>query len=143
MPAPLRFLSPIHRASRRIGVFLEEPMRRMGLRNAEAHLLAYLHSYEPTSVGALLEVFGYPASTLTSILDRLDGKGLIRRQTNLEDRRSFLVHLTARGRRQSRRIRHLVERLEERIGRRTTAVDRRGFAAVVEAIGEATGHSSK
>ncbi|MDA8441653.1 MAG: MarR family transcriptional regulator [Peptococcaceae bacterium] len=35
--------------------------------------------------------------TMTRILDKLEAKGLITRQLNVQDRREFLIHLTAQG----------------------------------------------
>ena len=63
----LRVLSPLHKATRQIEVFLGARMGRLGIRGGGGHLLSYLHGYGPCRVGELQRVFGYRPSTLTSI----------------------------------------------------------------------------
>lgn len=43
--------------------------------------------------------FNIPQSTLTSVVDRLEGRGLLRRVISMRDRRSFGLELTEEGRR--------------------------------------------
>ena len=93
----LEFLSPLHRASRQISIYLEAHTRALGVSPGEGHLLTYLGGYAPASVVELVRVFGMKQSTLTSMLDRLERAGLVRREVNPADRRSFLIHLTRAG----------------------------------------------
>jgi DNA-binding transcriptional ArsR family regulator len=86
---PLEFLSPLHKASRQITVYLEAHTRELGVSPGEGHFLSYLRSYSPAPVGELVRVFGIKQSTFTSLLDRLEKAGLIRREMNPGDRRSF------------------------------------------------------
>src|SRR5262245_2561081 len=96
---PLRLLSPIHRASRRIGMYLEGRCEQLGCSTPEGHLITYLSSYSPTPVGDLGRIFGLKGSTLTSMLDRLEEKQLLVRRDNPDDRRSYLLELTHEGER--------------------------------------------
>ena len=48
---PLHLLSPIHRAYRQVGTYLEARCRALGVSNPEGHLLTYLGSYSPAPVG--------------------------------------------------------------------------------------------
>jgi DNA-binding MarR family transcriptional regulator len=89
-------------------------------------------------VGELQRVFGYRPSTLTSMLDRLTGKGWLRRRLDSEDRRSFLVELTARGRRVAEQVNREVRSLEESVLKEVTPKQMRGFEAVVQALGRVT-----
>ena len=91
MVKPLRFLSPLHKANRQVTVWFEEQMKGTGVIPQEAHLLSYLRSYSPCPVGEIVAVFDLRGSTATSVLDRLEKRGLIHRRMNPEDRRSFLV----------------------------------------------------
>jgi DNA-binding MarR family transcriptional regulator len=95
---PLDFLSPLHKASRQISVYLEGHTRELGVSPIEGHFLSYLRSYSPAPIGELVRVFGIKQSTFTSMLDRLEKAGLIRREMNPGDRRSFLIHITDPGR---------------------------------------------
>jgi DNA-binding MarR family transcriptional regulator len=138
MAKPLRYLSPVHKAGRQIGLWFEKEMEGSGLLPQEGHILSYLRSYAPCPVGELVTVFGLRGSTATSVLDRLEERKLIARRDNPGDRRSFLVDLTAKGRRTAEWVQQLVERIEGAIVRRVSAEDERGFRAVMDAIAAAT-----
>src|SRR5207248_381187 len=94
---PLRFVSPIHRATHRIGLYLAD-LREYGLSQGEAHILAHLATSGPTSIAELHRGLAHKRSTLTSILDRLEARGFVTRQVAAIDRRTFIVTPTARGR---------------------------------------------
>jgi DNA-binding MarR family transcriptional regulator len=138
MPKPLRFLSPLHKATRQIGVWMEEQMRDTGLAPQEGHLLSYLRSYAPCPVGDIVTVFGLRGSTATSVLDRLEKLHFIARKPNPDDRRSFLVELTEAGAEMAERVQIDVKRIEGAIARRVSEEDERGFRAVMQAVAEAT-----
>jgi DNA-binding MarR family transcriptional regulator len=135
---PLSFLSPIHKATRQVAVYLEQSHARWGIATAEGHLLAYLLSYGPCPIAELRRVFGHKKSTLTSMLDRLVDRGLAVRELHPEDRRSFLIGLTPAGRRTARQVRSAVEALEREIARRIDEDDLAGFRRVMDAIAAVT-----
>lgn len=137
-PRRLLFLSPLHRATRQIGIYLEDRMGQLGLTNAEGHLLTFLASYAPSPVGEIGRVFGVKGSTLTSRLDRLERRGLLTRRPHPEDRRSYLVEPTAAGRELGTKVRAEVEELERVIGEEMPEGALSGFEAVLEAIARAT-----
>lgn len=134
----LQFLSPLHKASRQISVYLEQPLEEPGLSTSEGHLLTYLNSYAPASIAELLRVFGIKQSTFTSMLDRLEQAGLIRREMNPADRRSFLIHITDQGRQVAEQSNRVLLDLEEAIRSRVTPRDVEGFHAVMRAVEEIT-----
>ena len=135
---PLQFLSPLHKASRQISVYLEERTREVGLSPLEGHVLTYLRSYAPTPIGDLVQVFGIKQSTFTSLLDRLEKAGYVRREINPQDRRSFLIHISDEGRELAARLNQCLEALEEEIRGRLGARDMKGFQAVMAAVEEVT-----
>lgn len=139
MPQPLRILSPIHKAYRQIAEHLNGPVSEMGLANAEAHLLTYLRGYGPCAISELGRVFGHPPSTLTGLLDRLEGKGLVRRTANPEDRRSLLVAATAEGVRVAALVTERLDRFEAEVLGRIRPADLDGFRAVMDAVDAVTG----
>jgi DNA-binding MarR family transcriptional regulator len=134
----LEFLSPLHKASRQLSLYLESHTRGMGLSPLEGHVVTYLRRYAPAPVGELVRVFGVKQSTFTSLLDRLERSGLVRRELNPEDRRSFLIHITEEGRDLGRRLNRLLEMLEDDIRRHVRAADVKGFRAVMRAVEETT-----
>ena len=138
MPKPLRYLSPIHKAGRQIGGYFERELEGTGVAGQEGHILSYLRSYAPCPVGEVVHVFGLRGSTATSVLDRLEERGLIARVANPEDRRSFLLELTREGRRLADLVQTFVDNIEAAIAGRISSRDEEGFKAVMAAIGEAT-----
>lgn len=134
----LQFLSPLHKASRQLSVYLEAPLGEPGLSTAEGHLITYLNSYAPAAVGELVRVFGIKQSTFTSMLDRLEVAGLIRREMNPADRRSFLIHITDEGRARAEQSNRILLELEDAIRSRVDDRDMQGFQAVMRAIEEVT-----
>lgn len=128
-------MPPIHRATHRIGLYLAD-LRDDGLSQGEAHILALLATSGPATIADLHRGLAHKRSTLTSILDRLAGRGFITREVGANDRRTFLITPTARGRRAAARVhQHLIE-LEQAVGRRITSADVRGFKAVLAAVEE-------
>ena len=134
---PPIYLSPLHRATRQIALWFEEHAPDHA--SIEGHLLTYLVPYGPCPVSELTRVFGAKHSTMTSILDRLEERGLVARSENPHDRRSLLVGLTGKGRKAAARVNALVEALEAAIGERVSPRDRAGFQKVMKAIEDATG----
>lgn len=134
----LDFLSPLHKASRQISVYLESHTRELGVSPAEGHVLTYLRSYAPAPIGDLVRVFGLKQSTLTSMLDRLQQSGFVRRETNPADRRSFLVQLSEEGRALADRLNSCLLALEDEIRQYLRPRDLEGFRAVMSAVEEVT-----
>lgn len=134
----LQFLSPLHKASRQLTVYIDEKGEEEGIGSTEGHILSYLRGYGPVAIGELVRVFGIKQSTLTSMLDRLEQAGWVRRELNPDDRRSFLVHLTEAGVKLTKRMGKVLEALEEEIRKRVSARSVAGFHAVMSAIEEIT-----
>lgn len=134
----LQFLSPLHKASRQLSVHLATPTGDPALNARDGHLITYLRKYAPAPVGELVRVFGIKQSTFTSMLDRLEKAGLIRRELNPDDRRSFLIHITDAGREMAEEADRVLLALEEDIRARVSARDVEGFHAVMRAIEEIT-----
>ena len=127
---PLRLVHPVHRATHRIGLYLDD-LRERGLTQGEAHILALLAHSGPANVAHLHRGLAHKRSTLTSILDRLAKRGLITRAVGETDRRTFVVRPTAKGRKLSHRIRRHLSALERAVIRRVSAADIKGFNRVV------------
>jgi DNA-binding MarR family transcriptional regulator len=133
-----QFLSPIHKASRQITIYLERATAELEVSPVEGHLLSYLKTYSPCPVSEIERVFGHKPSTLTSILDRLEERKLITREINANDRRSFTIELTSEGRKLAGKLQTTLEAFEQRLQDRVTAKEIAGFRAVMDAIGEVT-----
>ena len=134
----LQFLSPIHKASRQITIYLERATVELGVSPAEGHLLSYLRSYAPCPVSELERVFGHKRSTLTSMLDRLAERNLLTRQINSSDRRSFTIELTPDGRKLAGKLRKVLEAFEQDVKEQVNDKQMNGFRAVMQAIADVT-----
>jgi DNA-binding MarR family transcriptional regulator len=130
---PLRLIPEIHRATHRIGLYLER-LSELGVTQAEAHILAQLVSHGDSTVAELHRALAHKRSTLTSILDRLVARGLAVREVSEEDRRTFVVRLTRRGRTVAAEVYARLEALEARVlaGTPPRTVER--LVAVLEAV---------
>jgi len=130
---PFQFVHPVHRATHRIGLYLDD-LRERGLTQGEAHILAMLDYSAPAKIADLHRGLAHKRSTLTSILDRLAARGLISREVGKTDRRTFWVKLTPKGRTLARRIgRHLAS-LERSVLKHASPGDIKGFKNVVMII---------
>jgi DNA-binding MarR family transcriptional regulator len=127
----LVLIPAIHRATHQIGLAIRGA-RRLGVNQAEAHILAHLHDYGETSIDSLHRAFGHRRSTLTSILDRLTARRLITRDVNRHDRRSFVVRLTRSGEALAAQIAKLLAGLE---GDATSGMSASARQAVLQVLG--------
>ncbi len=131
----LRLIHPVHRATHRIGLYLDK-LGEEGLTQGEAHILAVLADSGPANVADLHRSLAHKRSTLTSILDRLAGRGLITREVGEKDRRTFVIRPTPKGQKLARRIGRHLAKLEQAVLRRVSAGDAKGFDKVISALEE-------
>jgi DNA-binding MarR family transcriptional regulator len=125
----LQLIFGIHRATHRIGLYIQR--HASDLNQAEAHILCHLHEFGDSTVASLHRAFAHRRSTLTSVLDRLDGRGWITRESNLKDRRSFVIQLTPAGKKKAASIHRLLESLEAGV---LPSMDRQTIAKFNEII---------
>jgi DNA-binding MarR family transcriptional regulator len=125
----LPLIAEWQRATHRLLAALDDALSDLGLSPAEVNALACVG--EQTTVRDLVAATAQRPSTLTGILDRLESRGLIERAANPADRRSVLVRLTPRGRRDAARVAVAFTALEERL---PAAEVRRLLGALHEAI---------
>jgi DNA-binding MarR family transcriptional regulator len=130
---PLRLVHPVHRATHRIGLYLDD-LKERGLTQGEAHILALLAHSARANVADLHRGLAHKRSTLTSILDRLARRGLITRAVGETDRRTFVVRLTAKGQKLAKRVQRHLAALERAVVHRVSAADIKGFNKVVAAL---------
>jgi DNA-binding MarR family transcriptional regulator len=136
----LRLIPAIHRATHRIGLYLAD-LRDEGLSQGESHILAQLAASGPATIAALHRGLAHKRSTLTSILDRLVDRGLVTRQVSADDRRSFIIAPTAKGRQVAARVHRHLRDLESALARDLTSAERQTCLKVLAAV-EARAHAS-
>ncbi len=124
----------IERGRQQVKQLLGKVARSMGMTEAEAHLLAHLAERPSTPIAELQRGFRLRPSTLTNILDRLEARRCTRREVNPDDHRSFLIELTAEGRRTASRIQELIRGFESSLSARVSRSDLEGFFTVLRAL---------
>ena len=90
-----------------------------GLTVSQSYTMRDLYYKGPRSMSELAAPLGVRLSTMTGVIDQLEGKGLVERVDHPEDRRSLQVRLTPEGKKlyQSAReafLSHLAPLVEER-----------------------------
>jgi MarR family transcriptional regulator, organic hydroperoxide resistance regulator len=109
----------------------------LNLSAAEINVLANLADGRTRSVGQLSAETGTRATTLTGVLDRLERRGYLVRQTDPADRRSFRLALTEAGESAGTEVRAAVADLERAALADLSPDQVAGFRAVVTALQEA------
>jgi len=75
-----------------------EELAPVGLSVTQFNVLTVLHrAHEPLTMGELGEAVSVRSANLTGVADSLAGRGLVDRELNPNDRRSFLVSITQKG----------------------------------------------
>src|ERR1700761_925506 len=82
------------RAARALARRFDEVLRRVGLTNGQFSLLMSLNRPEPPPMGPVAKLLAMDRSTLTAALKPLEKRGLVRIETDPNDRRSRLLMLT-------------------------------------------------
>jgi DNA-binding MarR family transcriptional regulator len=131
---PQRLVPALQRAVHATAVLLEPVLRELGLTLAEANVLAQLAAAGPATIGHLHRAFGHRRSTLTSILDRLEARGHVRRELESGDRRTFRIVPTPSGTRSGRRILRELDALERDATDGLRPSDVAGFWKVLESL---------
>jgi MarR family transcriptional regulator, organic hydroperoxide resistance regulator len=126
----------LHRAAHATLTALQARLAGLNLTASEINALAILATGQPRSIGELAAATATKPTTLTSVLDRLVRRGLVVRQLDPADRRSFLVSLTQDGRPVADRARAEMGALERAALAAVTSADLAGFRVVTQAIME-------
>lgn len=84
----------------------------LGLTGSEMNALAHLADGRSWTVSELSVAAGSRPTTLTSVLDRLEGRGLVTRAGAPRDRRVVLTGLTTAGREAAATIRATIDAVE-------------------------------
>jgi len=130
----LRLIAHLHKATHQVGLYIHRELSQIAISQAEAHVLSHLSERGPCSIAEVHRSFGHRRSTLTSILNRLEDRGLIARAMHPDDRRSYLLRLTRDGKPAASKARRTLERLEAEaltdVGEQQVAA----LIAVIEAI---------
>jgi DNA-binding MarR family transcriptional regulator len=127
-------VTALHQATHATIQLLAARLGDLGLSASEQNVLAALADHRVLSVGELAAATGSKASTLTSVLDRLERRELIERDVDRTDRRSVLIRLTAAGQQPAAAVRAAISGVEESALAGLTRPQLAGFFAVTLAL---------
>jgi len=136
---PLRLIPEVHRATHRVGIFLDG----LGITQGEGHILSHLAASGDATIAELHRALAHRRSTLTSILDRLAGRGWITRQTDPNDRRSFIIRLSKNGRSAAAKIYRELERIEGQALGEVFKQDLLSVVAILQSLESAADKSAR
>jgi DNA-binding MarR family transcriptional regulator len=129
----LDLIPRLHRSSHAIALLVAaEPT--LDLSQAEAHILASLHPTGASTINDLHLTFGHRRSTLTSVLDRLERRALVRRSVDAGDRRSVQITLTAAGKKAAAHAYKVLSTAEASVRKRFTAAEIDAFRRISDAF---------
>jgi MarR family transcriptional regulator, organic hydroperoxide resistance regulator len=131
-----RLVLALHRATHATLHVLAARLAGLALSASEINVLANLADGRSRSVGELASDTATKPTTLTSVLDRLTGRGYVARELDPSDRRSFRVSLTASGRRVADAVAAAVDDLERTALASISDTDLAGFLAATHALTE-------
>ena len=103
----------LNRAGARIATAFSEEVRSLGATLQTWRVLAALHERDGRRMGDLSETTSIEVSTLTRLVDGMEMKGLVARQSDTTDARAVTLHATPAGRRLTRKILPIAERYEK------------------------------
>lgn len=87
----------VNRLAQTIGRELDRRMIDLGLTDAQWKPMFLLHQGECTTAADLSRIACHDTGSVTRLLDRLEDKGLVKRQRSAEDRRVVHLELTDEG----------------------------------------------
>lgn len=136
---PLRLIPEIHRATHRIGIFLDG----LGITQGEGHILSHLAASGDATIAELHRALAHRRSTLTSILDRLADRGWITRETDPNDRRSFIIRLSKNGKNVAAKIYRELARIEGQALQKTSKQDLRFVITTLRSLENTADQASR
>ena len=123
--------------SRAVHALIDETIEPTGLDADEFAIYSLLASSATTTPTDLAQWMAAPATTVSSYVKRFEKRGHVKRFANPDDGRSYLIKLTAAGRRIHREAgdlyRPILADVEQRLGRGTDQTHRR-LAALHEVV---------
>ena len=103
----------LHRAAQNMRGALDEVARAHGLTGARDWMVLTALSTGPRQTQlAIAHALGLDKTTMTSLLDRMEGRGLLTRCTDSHDRRARIAVLTDEGRRVQAEVTQARDRVE-------------------------------
>lgn len=116
------YVASVHRAVHALGLYFDRAMDGQTTQ-AEGVVLLHLARAGESTINDVHRAFLHKRSTLTSVVDRLEDKGLVRRRIGEADRRNFALVLTPQGAKAATRVLQAVAALQDAVAAAPSHVD--------------------
>lgn len=101
MDARTELFNALRRINRALEIYSRHLERDYGLTATQILVLREIRTHGALTIGGLAHQISLGQTTVTEIINRLEGRGLLKRKRAAEDRRRVLIHLTENGRQAS------------------------------------------
>ncbi len=127
-------LSDVHLAYHVLGRLVATDLEEAAVSMSEALVLRVATINPRVTAQGLITTTGLPASTLSSLLARLEERHYVRRERLGGDRRYGLVRPTGVGATIGRMVASSLSEIEERLAEQVTPVQRTGITSLAEGL---------
>jgi DNA-binding MarR family transcriptional regulator len=130
----------LHRAAQNMRVALDEAAQAHGLTGARDWIVLSALSTGPRQTQlALAHSLGLDKTTMTSLLDRMEARGLVTRCTDTHDRRARIPELTEDGRRVQCEVTSARDRVESALLAKFTEQEQHLLRELLSRLADADG----
>ena len=116
-----------------------ERLQALNLVPADAGILRVVQATEAISQQALGTVLGVAPSRLVSLIDDLEERGLVERRDQPNDRRSYALYLTSKGRDVLKRIAEVAREHQQALCAALTDEEREQLSVLLKRIADQQG----
>jgi DNA-binding MarR family transcriptional regulator len=118
-------------AARSIRQAYDRRLGELGLNLSQASLLAFVAEFGPHTQSRLAERLSLGRAATGALIDALEGRGLVRRTEDREDRRVWVVEITPEGRRVAGEVEQIDATLRAELRRGISTADRQQLAQLL------------
>lgn len=135
-PPWLRVESTLMSTARLVREVFDSRLAPLDLNLTQASLLAYVAEFGATSQSGLADRLGTGRAATGAVVDRLEERGLVERQSDQDDRRVWLVGITEPGRKLAARVADLDHELRAELRRGIGREERQALSWVLTRLQE-------
>lgn len=130
-PPWLRVESTLMATARLVREAFDARLAPLGLNLTQASLLGYVAEFGATTQTRLADHLGIGRAAIGSVVDRLQGRRLVERRPDADDRRVWLVNITPEGRELAAEVAEIDEVLRAELRRGIGREERQALAWVM------------
>ena len=124
----------IEQTYRHLEQVYERLISPLGLNILEWYALRALYADDGMSASHLAQLVCRHPSSMTALLDRMEEKGLLRREVDLQDRRSVRIFLTDQGRAHEAQVHRVAQQLSDLLSDLVTPEQLETFHTVLSVL---------